>query len=272
MSAQLSPSSSLPFPKLGVSLIQLEAFVSSTGSRQRSSFEGLTTTDVCETIVKPLTAASQSSYCDMLGSASKPAQVFISHAWKFKFLDVVDALLHHFRDSPDTIIWFDLFSNNQHKAVDLDFDWWCGTFKSAISEFQHVVMVLAPWSDPIPLTRAWCLFELYCSAVTKCRFEVAMTADQTQAFLEDIVDDTQSKINNMIGTINCEKSECYKPEDKVRIFEVVRKEVGFHKVNSIIFENLRTWVIETTSLAITLEINEQKRAKLKRVVSRSKQI
>ena len=99
-----------------------------------------------------------------------------------------------------------------------------------------------------------------------------MTADQTQAFLEDIVDDTQRKINNMIGTINCEKSECYMPEDKVRIFEVVRKEVGFHKVNSIIFENLRTWVIETTSLAITLEINEQKRAKLKRVVSRSKQI
>jgi hypothetical protein len=104
--------------------------VSSTGSRQpersSESFEGLTvtTTDVCESIVKPLTAASQCSYCDVLGSTSKPAQVFISHAWKFKFLDVVDALLHHFRDSPDTIIWFDLFSNNQHKAMDLDFDWW----------------------------------------------------------------------------------------------------------------------------------------------------
>ena len=42
---------------------------------------------------------------------------------------VVDALEYHFREQPDIVIWFDLFSNNQHKTVDLDLDWWCNTFK-----------------------------------------------------------------------------------------------------------------------------------------------
>jgi hypothetical protein len=69
------------------------------------------------------------------------ATVFISHAWKYTFLDVIDALVNHFQSTPDIIIWFDLFSNNQHKAIDLDFHWWCNTFKSAIQAFGHTVMV-----------------------------------------------------------------------------------------------------------------------------------
>ena len=63
----------------------------------------------------------------------------------------MDSLEFHFRDTPDIIIWFDMFSNNQHKAVDLDFNWWCNTFKSAIKDFGHTVMVFAPWKNPIPM-------------------------------------------------------------------------------------------------------------------------
>jgi len=88
----------------------------------------------------------------MLESQHHPAvgiaTVFISHAWKYLFLDVMCALEYHFRDQPDIIIWFDLFSNNQHKAVDLDFDWWCNTFKSAIQQFGHTVMVLTVVERP----------------------------------------------------------------------------------------------------------------------------
>jgi len=73
------------------------------------------------------------------------------------------------------VIWFDLFSNNQHKAIDLDFDYWSTTFQSAIQSFGHTVMVFAPWDDPIPLTRAWCLWELYCTVQTSSRFDIAMT-------------------------------------------------------------------------------------------------
>ena len=105
------------------------------------------------------------------------ATVFTSHAWKYLFLDVIDALLYHFQDEPGIVVWFDLFSNNQHKAVDLDFHWWCNTLKTAIEQFGRTVMVLSPWQDPIPLTRGWCLFELYCTVATNRQFEVAMSKE-----------------------------------------------------------------------------------------------
>ena len=73
--------------------------------------------------------------------------MFISHAWKYQFLDVLDALQNYFEPEPDIIIWFDVFSVNQHAdtEVDLDFDWWSHSFKSAIRDFGRTVMVLAPW-------------------------------------------------------------------------------------------------------------------------------
>ena len=167
----------LPFPKNGVTLSYICEFFEACGGR--ANLEGLTTTEVNEKHVKLMTAPFQSSFCDMLTRQQQPAvgvaTVFISHAWKYVFLEVIDALLHHFIDKPSTIIWFDLFSNNQHKAVDLDFYWWSTTFKSAIEQFGHTVMVFAPWNDPIPLTRGWCLFELYCTVTTRSRFEVAMS-------------------------------------------------------------------------------------------------
>jgi hypothetical protein len=72
--------------------------------------------------------------------------VFISHAWKYPFLDVMDALRNYFRSEPDIVIWFDVFSVDQHAEadVDLDFDWWSHSFKSAIKDFGRTVMVLAP--------------------------------------------------------------------------------------------------------------------------------
>ena len=84
----------------------------------RTVLEGLTTAEVCDSHVKPATSSARSSYCELLtaqhyrscrGSAVGIATVFVSHAWKCLFLDVVDALDFHFRNEPDIIVWFDLF-------------------------------------------------------------------------------------------------------------------------------------------------------------------
>ena len=75
--------------------------------------------------------------------------VFISHAWKYNFLSVVEALKFHFKDEPDVVVWFDIFSINEHNTISHDFEWWCTTFKSAIASYGRTVMVLAPWKDPV---------------------------------------------------------------------------------------------------------------------------
>ena len=96
-------------------------------------FNGKTTTNVCEDVVKVLTKQHQCSLCDLLKALNhnafcEKADVFISHAWKYPFLDVIAILEHHFKDNPNVIVWFDLFCNNQHQATEFEFDWWATTF------------------------------------------------------------------------------------------------------------------------------------------------
>eukprot|EP01036_Dinobryon_divergens_P061911 gene61911-biopygen32853 len=76
-----------------------------------------------------------------------------------------------------------------------------------------------------------------------------MTQSSREAFLRDISRDPRGSINKMLATIDVAKSECFKPEDRERIFEIVRREVGVSEINSMIFERMRTWVIETTDTA-----------------------
>lgn len=252
------------FPKDGVKLSFIEEFFTACGGRDK--LEDLTTTEVCQQYIKPLTNHTQSSFCESLKLGSHAAvgraTVFISHAWKYKFLDVVAALQSHFEDEPDVIIWFDLFSNNQHQATQLPYEWWCTTFKSAIGDMKRMVMVLSPFSNPIPYTRAWCIFESYCCADTGSVFEIATSAEDEANFIRDAECDVSNTINSMLVLINAENSECYLEEDKEKIFTAIRETVGFHHINSMVFEQLRGWVIKTGERALSDNTDKARRPSL----------
>jgi tetratricopeptide (TPR) repeat protein len=237
----------LEFPETGVSLLQFDRFVEACGGPEALS--GCSTEDVCQRFLKPLTLDKRESYCDALRSRGEEgvgiANVFCSHAWRYKFLDVVDALKYHFRGNEhDIIVWFDLFSNNQHIGPTLDFSWWTTTFKSAIASFKRTVLILAPWENPIPLTRAWCLYEIFCTIETQSTFEIAMCEAEESSFIRTIVKDFDS-ISQMMATVDARKSTAWNIADKERIFEVVSSTVGFDAVNSSVFRLLRDWLIST---------------------------
>ena len=236
------------FPKMGVKVKVITEFVSALG---RESLAGLTTTEVCEMYVKPATLG-KGSMCELI-KAENPdsddvgaASVFISHAWRYNFLDVLDSLERNFELEPDAILWFDLFSNDQNKAPDLDFYWWSSTFKSAIQDFGRVVMVLSPWSTPIPFTRGWCLYEVYCAVVTGAKFEVALSQKERSEMMQNLCTHSTLFVRLML-MINVEKSECYNKDDLAKILDVVKTEVpgGFSAINNIVRGKLRDWLCET---------------------------
>ena len=122
-------------------------------------FDLMTTNDVCFGIVKPATEHVKTSYAEMLSNTTEPgevndATVFVSHAWKYTFVDVVDALSSL---SENAYVWFDVFTVNQHASLQVPPDWWFTTFKEAVASIGHTVLILMPWDDPISLTRAWCI-------------------------------------------------------------------------------------------------------------------
>ena len=186
----------------------------------KNALVGMTTTEVNDQALKPLTYYRQVSYCgklnDLPGSGVGPAEVFISHAWKYKFLDVVEALQNHLRGEPNAIIWFDLFSNNQHCTPDLDFNWWSSAFKGAIETIGRTVIARTPRNNPLPLKRPWCLLGFYCTIGTRRRFEVAMSEIEYDEFIRDVSDDC-GVVDQMIEDVCTRNSEAGKADEKVKI-------------------------------------------------------
>ena len=248
------------FPCYGIKLNHLEKFILNCGGRE--ILENKTTTEVRDEFIIPMTLWDENSYCEMIKQLKDEnereedvgeANVFISHAWSYKFLEVVDLLLQYFNNNDndnndndtnnnnnnnkeEIIIWFDIFSVNQHNNSNqqVSDDYWYDTFRNAIKKFGRTVMVLSPWNDPVPLTRAWCLWELYCTVITNSTFEIAMTNESKQQFIQDMLKDPQQEINKMLSIINVERSESYLPEDKERIFNLVKGSIGFSNLLSVI--------------------------------------
>ena len=96
----------------------------------------------------------------------------------------------------------DIFTVNQHNAANCPGtgpspcpcgstrplpppEWWSGAFKTAIASFGHVVAVLDPWDAPVPLTRAWCLWELLCAVESNTKLEVTLSPAQAVAFAQE---------------------------------------------------------------------------------------
>jgi tetratricopeptide (TPR) repeat protein len=228
--------------------------VTQLGGREKLS--AMTTADICRNFIIPRTKVLKCSYATLLKKNYpryvKKANVFISHTWLYSFLSVVDALKNHadstssFENLDDTYIWFDLFSNNQHET-DHPFEWWSTTFKSAIKEFRHTVLVSVPWSDPIALKRVWCLFEIYCTADTGSKLEIAMTAEEKQTFMEEMRKGScKDNLEKFLTLIDVAKSTATKDSDKESIFEVIEKSMGgFTTINEIILQKIRSCLLKT---------------------------
>jgi hypothetical protein len=165
-----------PFPTGGVYLRALQKLNEYSASLQPD----LITTEVSEMIIKPWTSAALCSMFELMKSTHKDRphphlgltaeqaigdspSIFISHSWKYKFSDLIESIELFFAENSEfdkekTLIWIDVFCNDQWNAPNLPFEWWTTTFRSAIKSIGHTCLVLSPWEFPIPLTRAWCLW------------------------------------------------------------------------------------------------------------------
>lgn len=233
------------FPKLGIKLSYLQTLIKNLPEDERIDS---TTEDICEKFIKPITLPFKCTYCEFLQcidpSVIGQSTVFISHAWKSRFFDVVDALLHYFSDEPEIIIWLDLFSSNHHQTPDRSFEWWENTFKTGISEIGRTVMLLAPWGDFLPLTRTWCLWELYCTIAAGCDFDIAISTKSEARFIAEMEEDATTVLRTLLETIDAESSETSNPIDKEQLFNAMNQTIGFFGMNKIIFELIRDWILE----------------------------
>lgn len=103
------------FPCEGLKVSALANFVAVCGGEKK--IKHLTTQQIVEKCILPVTAANKSSYCELI-KARDPSVVchataYISHSWGANFMDTYRAIRYHFRNSPDATLWIDIFCLDQ---------------------------------------------------------------------------------------------------------------------------------------------------------------
>ena len=115
------------------------------------------------------------------------------------------------------------------------------TFTNAIKRIGTVLMVMSPWDNPVTLSRAWCVFEVYACVSSGSRFEVGMTDEENERFLEDISADS-GLYYKMLGTISSANAAAYLPADRDAIFHTIEHTVGFTEMDSMVLRTLEAWM------------------------------
>jgi tetratricopeptide (TPR) repeat protein len=188
------------------------------------------------------------SYSQVVGAE---ANIFVSFAYSDNFLELVESLEEYLRNQSDFAVdtvyfWFDMFVNNQWEAAEHDFEWWATTFRTAVKSIGHTVLFLSPWDNPTMLKRAWCLYEISCSET----ISVVLSPKQMSSFM-DVLTTNATSVNWLLFQIDLEKSDCFLPTDKQRIFEVVRSmEGGFAKLNNYVIRHIKKWISTLTLMSV----------------------
>lgn len=220
-----------------------------------------TTSDCNRAIVKPETKGTRHPYITKyLRKKSRsegvplvaPATAFVSHAWKYEFAStVVDVMEQHAKKKKKCYFWFDLFTNDQNVIASKDFNWFSNTFRNSIRDIGQVLLVLSPWNDPMPIRRAWCLFEI----ATALEDEVALSIYLPECEI-DLMKAAVLKHNtcliNTLADIDAENAEAKTVQDRNMIFDVIRNsQGGFTELNDHVRTNLRAWYVKQLRLLVS---------------------
>ena len=156
-----------------------------------------------------------------------------------------------FEDDPksdEVRVWNDIFVEDQNSSDAKPDGYFFNAFKSAIAAIGHTVLVLSPWDNPIPLTRAWCLWEIYSTLVAPgagATLEIVLPKAEVAKLRTAVLTLGADAVTNVMIGIDAHQAECFMPADRDRIFEAIAAmEGGVHRLNVEVKTRLRAWVMD----------------------------
>jgi len=227
---------------------------------------------VCEFVVLPaarclpgpVTEKFYSRVVESLGDLGKEFEgYFVSQARGASFCSLVHALAgyarSHRKDFDVAYFWIDSFGANQPlletgspKELEERFDALSRALHVAIKNFQGRLLFLDNWREPLPLQRAWCIWEIYgcCDA----QVDIEIVTDPTRydaefvAFRQDLLSSATDSgdgvtVAHVLGKLDVSQLECQSETDKAMIRKACESlPGGFHKVKKAVTRSLIPWL------------------------------
>ena len=148
---------------------------------------------------------------------------------------------------------FDLFTKNQTEVASKDFDWFSSTFREGFREIGQVLLILAPWYDPIPVRRAWCLFEIFSALEDPNVTLYIKLPDSERAKLRSTLREDSEHVLQALSGIRAQNAEAKVERERDLILDVIRSSAGgFSHVNSQVKNGLVVWYITQLKSLIDL--------------------
>ena len=225
----------------------------------------MTTAEVCKKFIMPVTHDEKISYVELLhrrgaGNFVRKATVFVSHAWSYIFLTVVDTIIQKCQDEGwdenDCATWFDIFAVNQHSGIE-DFGHWADSFKFAIRKIGSAWIILIPYRSAVWLSRSWCLFEFWALVDGTVPFKLLLPFSEQELFTQFLTGG--GKVEDVISDIDIRKAGAFKKSDQDSINDIVAATVGHQKLNELLTTEFRKWLVESGESALKTISNENER-------------
>ena len=182
-------------------------------------FERMYTTDVVESVVRPMALKKHESYAESEappGTLDLPTY-FISHAWGSVFVDLVDAVAAELNGAAaaTTFVWLDIFAINQDNtggvfsAMDELNE---GQTLADVINLSRATKVVLDKDRVSPLRRLWCLYEIGSTPMDKLELV-------THQFSE-------RDIAQHLRSIDASTALCFSSDDKRMIQSMIVKQFG----------------------------------------------
>ena len=126
-------------------------------------------------------------------------------------------------------------------------------FREAIVSIGRTVLILMPLKDSIPLTRAWCVWEMFCTIHdTHAELVIALPPSEKKE-LKRMLSHELDDIVNILTNVKVENSEAFEEKDRLEILRTVvdQCEGGINGVNGAICAGLREWLCDTAMTLVT---------------------
>lgn len=237
--------------------------------------QDLTVWDVCQQVVLPKTRDRKCTFVDLLDPKfiGKPFQgTFVSQARSSSFSDLVASMAAAGAAKPleEQFVWLDIFSVSQ---------WQCETdrekledeeakevtkrlkrgLRQAMRNFDERAVFLDSWSDPTPLRRSWCVWELYDSILRQDKAVQPLFAPgQAMAFLNALrKDGARGPTVRGAGVVDTRRAQTTHPGDKALVDATIQKGKGFaaldEKTAHIWLTGLTRQALECARLSLVLD-------------------
>jgi tetratricopeptide (TPR) repeat protein len=188
---------------------------------------------------------------DHVGAATQ----ILSYSWGYTIGDIVDTLSNfctsHQLDPKRTYIWICSLCANQHRVVaqspthtsgmvttsKVDF---FSTFWERVKTIGHVLAMMAPWHEPLYLTRTWCIFELFSASTYGCKVDLVMPRAEKDSLEHDAMTGGLGidSLYELLGDTQVENAKSSAEKDRLAILERMEFSTGYNLHNNQVIELL----------------------------------